>query len=100
MARPRTKVEIQAAAFRIKTVRHRERLDQGRFSGTIFADEKGDRRVQLHAPHFPDGGDGERVILKRRYAFAIEGEAGQKGRGLHDLRENFLDGIDGISGRN
>lgn len=78
MGRPSREVEIAAAAFGIETRSHRDRLQQGRLSGTVFADKKSYRLVKAEVGQTGDRRYGEWVDIVRRNIFMQQADLNEE----------------------
>ena len=65
-------IEVLPAPFGVITEFDGNGLQQGRFAGAVFADEKGDRGVEFQPLQVPDRRNAKRVFLKTRHPIALE----------------------------
>jgi hypothetical protein len=69
---PRGEAEVAAAAFGVDSIPDGERFGDGRFSHSIFANQKSDFGVELQPIETGDRRNGKRVLQKTRDRFALE----------------------------
>ena len=83
MGRSSTKTKVFTAAFGIEPKRHCDRLKQGRFARAVFADKKRDFGMKLEAIERANGGETERVFVKRLDFVPLERETDYELAGYH-----------------